>query len=292
MTPILVTDLTQTLIDGTGIFDVLMRTNKLHLEEEFGKNRIKGTEYSTVYLGSLESAMRISLEFLLQKQKNFLESQLLEQQIIIAGVEVQKANAELAIMTASLAKIPVEIAQIQAQTELIIQQKLKTIAEQALLSANLLKVPAEIRHLDSQTALTNQQVINTAAQAANIPLEGTVLVGQKCKLDAEFDLAMATVLKTTAENALLVQKKATEVAQISNSGVDENSVIGRQKALYAAQTSGFSRDAEQKAAKIMIDTWSVRKTASPDDAGYNDTNRLGDGYIGSVVAKMISGVGA
>lgn len=292
MTPILVTDLTQTLIDGTGIFDVLMRTNKLHLEEEFGKNRIKGTEYSTVYLGSLESAMRISLEFLLQKQKNFLESQLLEQQIIIAGVEVQKANAELAIMTASLAKIPVEIAQIQAQTELVIQQKLKTIAEQALLSANLLKVPAEIRHLDSQTALTNQQVINTAAQAANIPIEGTVLVGQKCKLDAEFDLAMATVLKTTAENALLVQKKATEVAQISNSGVDENSVIGRQKALYAAQTSGFSRDAEQKAAKIMIDTWSVRKTASPDDAGYNDTNRLGDGYIGSVVAKMISGVGA
>ena len=69
MTAIAVTDLTQSTLDGTGVFDVLMRATKAHLEAEYNKNRIKGAEYATVYLGSLEPVLRTSLDFLLQKQK-------------------------------------------------------------------------------------------------------------------------------------------------------------------------------------------------------------------------------
>jgi hypothetical protein len=256
-TPVLtVADLTGATLDGVGVFDVLMRANKAHLDAEYGKNRIKGAEYATVYLGSLEPVLRASLEFLLQKDKSNLESQLLEQQIILAGIEVQKANAQLL--------------QIAAQTAMIEKQTLNLITE------NLLN--------EAKAVLTNNQ-------AANAVIEGTVLVATECKIRAEFDLVTANTAKATSEIALLAQKTETEKAQITALGVDMDSVIGRQKALYAAQTNGFTRDAEQKAAKLMVDSWNTRRMTDEGTIADN-TNKLSDANVGAAVTKLLTGIGA
>ena len=210
MPTLVIADLSSTTLNGTGTFDVLMRANKAHLEEQFKAGRIKGAEYATVYLGSLEVVMRTALEFLVQAK---------------------------------------------------------------------------------QLELVSQQVVNLQAQLLNIPKEGLVLDGQKCKLDAEFDLLGVEKLKATSENALLIQKGLTEKAQITALGVDDDSVIGKQKALYTAQTAGFARDAEQKAAKLLTDTWNVRRTT--DEATVADgVNLLSDATIGRAVTKMLAGVGA
>ena len=210
MTTLTIAELTQATLAGTGAFDVLMRANKVHLEEEFKAGRIRGPEYATVYLGSLEAVMRTALEFLAQSR---------------------------------------------------------------------------------QSTLIDQQVTNLQAQALNIPKEGLVLTAQKCKLDAEFDLLVVEKTKALSENDLLGKKILTETAQTTALGVDENSVIGKQKALYAAQTSGFARDAEQKAAKLMTDTWNVRRTT--DEATVADnTNLLNDVAIGRAITKLLAGVGA
>ena len=222
MTTIAVSDLTQATINGTGIFDVLMRANAAHLEAEFAKGRIKGPEYSTVYLGSLTQVMQTALQLLLSKEKTDLEAQVLSQQLL----------------------------QLQAQTALVIQQK------------------------------------------ANAILESTVLIATECKLRAEFDVLQSTNLKTVQETALLAQKAATERAQITALGVDDNSVVGRQKQLYSAQTTGFTRDAEQKAAKVMVDTWNVRRTTDPDAAPADSINNLSDASVGRAVTKLLAGVGA
>lgn len=207
MTALVVTELVSGTLEGAGVFDALMRAIKGNLEQEFIKGRIKGPEYSTVYLGSMQLAMQSALQFLLQQRKNDLEAQLLQKQI-----------------------------------------------------DNAIK-------------------------------EGEVLEAQKCKLQAEYDLTMATVLKANQETALLTQKVATEKAQIMEMGVDDNSVVGRQKALYVAQTNGFTRDAEQKAAKLLADTWSVRRTT--DEATVADgTNMLNDVTIGRAINKLLTGVGA
>lgn len=209
-----VSSLTEVSPEGSGVFDILMRANKAHLDDEYAKNRIRGPEYATVYLGSLEAVMRASLEFLLQKEKS-----------------------------------AAEIALIEAQTELVTQQTLNAVTE------------------------------------------GLVLQAQKCKLDAEFDLIQAQRLKSASEQALLDQKVVTERAQTTAMGVDDNSVIGRQKALYLAQSSGFARDAEQKVAKVMVDSWNVRR--STDEATVADgTNMLNDAAVGRAVSKLLSGVGA
>ena len=97
--------------------------------------------------------------------------------------------------------------------------------------------------------------------------------------------------RATAETSLLTQKIVTEKAQTTGIGVDVDSVVGRQKALYLAQTTGFTRDAEQKVAKLMADTWNVRRTT--DEGTIADgTNMLNDATVGRAIKKMLEGVGA
>ena len=205
-TPIVLADLTTAVIDGPGVFDVLMRANKAHLESEFTKGRIKGPEYATVYLGSLEAVLKASLEWLLQRDK------------------------------------------------------------------------------------VNQEVKLLTEQTANAVLEGKVLVAQECKLRAEYDVLMLTKQKTIEETNLLLWKTNTEKAQTTSGSASNDSVIGKQKELYAAQTAGFARDAEQKAAKALIDTWNVRRTT--DEGLMADPAQLGDATVARVVNKLLAGVGA
>ena len=235
-------DLTQASLEGAGVFDVLMRSMKAHLEAEYQKGRIKGPEYSTVYLGAMDSVLQTSLNFLLQRQRVALEAELMAQQVLVAQAEVQKALAQVDVARAEVEKTRLEV---------------------EILGLTKEKIPAEI----------------------------AVLLAQKCKLDAEFDLVQGQTVKTASETTLLTQKTVTEKAQVSATGVDDNSVIGKQKSLYQAQTEGFSRDAEQKAAKLMMDVWNVQRTTDEGIAPSEEAKNT-DVYIGRAVGKMLQGIGA
>lgn len=324
--PITLPDLTTAQLAGTGVFDVLMRAHKEHLEQEFKLGRIKGPEYSTVYLGSLEAVLQGAITFLLQKDKTALEAALLEKQIELAEVEKQIKGVELQIALANLDKVPAEIALLNAQKDVAVQQALKTTAEIDLVIAQTeavqlqnQKIPAEISLIEAQTKVaeaqalkvpeeTNLVIAQTAVadgQAAKLPSEKElvdqqvlnakqeieVLIAQECKLRGEYDNLMENKLKTAEEKNLLMWKTNTEKAQTTATGVDDNSVIGKQKTLYTAQADGFKRDAEQKAAKVMVDSWNVRRTT--DSATVVDgTNMLNDAAVGRAVNQLLNGVGA
>ena len=247
--PVDLPQLTQAEVDGTGVFDVLMQASRNHLDQEYKLGRIKGPEYSQVYLSSIQPVLQTALQFLLSKDKTSKELELLDKQIELAGVEVQKAQAELVI-----------------------------------LQANQQKIPAEIALLTAQTALTNQQTTNALKEleliAANI-----------CKAQAEYDVLMESKLKTAEEKTLLIQKTATEKAQTQGLGVDEDSIIGKQKALYQSQSDGIKRDAENKAAQIMVNSWQIRRTTDSGTIA-DGTNLLNDATVGRAVNKLLSGVGA
>lgn len=129
-------------------------------------------------------------------------------------------------------------------------------------------------------------------QVTNALKEHEVLHAQKCKLEQEFEVLEEQVLKTQAETSLLEQKKATELAQVSATNVDVDSIIGRQKALYQAQANGFDLDAKNKAAKLMIDAWNVQRTTDPDVTAANGINKLDDASIGRAVTSLLDSVGA
>lgn len=192
-------------------------------------------------------------------------------------------NAALQFLLQSR-RLEVELALIEQQVLLAQVEVLKAQVELEILEANKEKIAAEVIQLTAQTALTEQQTLNAV-------IEGTVLTAQECKLRAEYDLLLGQNLKTAAEVVLLGHKSATEKAQISPIGVDDNSVVGKQKLLYQAQTEGFTRDAEQKAAKIMIDTWNARRMTDEGTVADN-VNKLNDSAIGRAVDKLLTGVNA
>lgn len=228
-------DLTEATVAGSGAFDVLMRASKAHLEEEFASNRIRGTDYATVYLGSMTEVLAGSIKFLLDKDK--------------------AAN------------------------------------EAALIEAQVRNMEAQILLSEEQVKLTSAQVDLAKQQLLNSITENELLLKQMCKLEAEYDLIMEQKLKTIQETALLAQKTSTERAQTIEAGVDDNSVIGKQRLLYAAQTNGFHRNAEQSAAKLLVDSWTVRRTTDEGTVA-DGVNNLQDATIGRVIDKLLTGINA
>lgn len=163
-------------------------------------------------------------------------------------------------------------------------QEQRADLEAQLLQEQVNNAIKEGLHTEAQTALVNQQTQNAVAEHA-------VLTAQECKLRGEYDLIMEQKLKTVAETALLGQKKVTEQAQTDGAGIGPDSVVGKQISLYEAQKQGYLRDAEQKAAKLLVDTWNVRKTMD-DTTVVDHTNRLSDVYVGDAIQRLLDGVGA
>jgi hypothetical protein len=170
---------------GVGVFDVLMRSVKAQLDAEYQASRIKGSEYATVYLGSLQAVLQTSLQMVLAQEKTNLEIAVLEKEILLRDQQITRTNKEIEI---------------------------------------------------------------------------------------------------------LEQKRLTELAQTNDTGVDADSVIGRQKALYAAQTLGFAQDAKHKVAQLLVSTWNIRRTTSESEPA-DFINRLEDRSIGAAIQEACTSVG-
>lgn len=65
-------ELTTGALDGTGVFDTLMRTTKLHLQEEYDSERITGHEYTSVYISALTTVWQTAIQFLANRQQALL----------------------------------------------------------------------------------------------------------------------------------------------------------------------------------------------------------------------------
>lgn len=169
-------DLTTCEIGGSGIFDKLMTTVALYINEEFSKGRLTGKDYATVYLGGMTGVLQASVAYLTRDK------------------EIEKLNAEISLL------------------------RQKTVTELA-------------------------NTCNTIPTGLGF------------------------------NNTITIQGN-----------------VGKQMDLYSAQTAGFARDAEQKLLKMLIDTWSVRRTTD-DGTIASPSNGLDDASILSLVNKAKAGIG-
>lgn len=51
----------------TGIFDELMKAVDYHINEQYTSNRITGSDYANVYLGSMQAVLQQSMQYALQE---------------------------------------------------------------------------------------------------------------------------------------------------------------------------------------------------------------------------------
>lgn len=310
--PITLASLTEARVDGSGAFDTLMRAMTGHLEREFQDNRLRGADYANVYLNALTPVLQNAVVFLLQKDEAAYKAQLVEAQVRLTEAQIKLAEAELerealakdliqaqvhkiereiltadktdALIVAQTAQVTAETGQVAARTALLTAQTAQATAQTEQAAAQTLQVKAETLNVAKQGLLLDKQVETATQQILNLKAE-------ECVLKANYDIALSTNLQTVAQTSLVNQKVASEKAQTSGVGIEVGSVIGKQIALYQAQADGFKRDAEQKAAKLMVDSWNVRRTTDVGTVA-DATNRLNDANVGRAVEKLLAGAGA
>lgn len=125
ITPITNEDLTTKVVNGTGIFDELMTAANAHLDSQFKNERITGTQYAEVYLGQLQAVLANAVQFLIERDKTYLNNLLINAQIELANKQVELAEKQLEQADKQLELLEKQIELQQAQSDLA-KQKIKT----------------------------------------------------------------------------------------------------------------------------------------------------------------------
>ena len=134
MTDIVITDITTGIVDGTGIFDKLMASVKAHIHDEYDNGKIKGPEYSQVYLGAIQAVLAQSVQYALQEKQTEAQVDMILAQtseLLLNGI----ADRELKDTQIIGATIDNEIKQAQNIQDLAIKrtQQVKLDKETAML---------------------------------------------------------------------------------------------------------------------------------------------------------------
>lgn len=162
------------------------------------------------------------------------------------------------------------------QLTAVLGQAVLFLTERDKTYLNNLLVQSQIKLADAQVALAAQDLLNKQQELLNAQKQMELMEQQIQLAEKQVELADKELLVKDKEMQLLDkqiavqeatadltrQKIKTEMAQISDSvdGVSITGILGAQIALYKQQRDGFLRDAEQKALKIVADTWITRKT--------------------------------
>ena len=227
--PITLSDLTTAVVEGTGVFDVLMKATKAHLEQEFRQGRIKGSEYATVYLGSLQTVLQTALQYTLQKETQNLDAQLKIKEIELSDKKIELVGKEVAIAEAKLINIPKEGALLDAQAAVQVQQKLNMVSEclrtdaqtsqilkeVELADKKILQADQEIALTTQKIALATEEVSVARAKLENIPKEGALLDAQASKVLKDVSLADKQILLAAEE----IEVAKAKLANIPKEGV-------------------------------------------------------------------------
>lgn len=184
---------------GEGLVDQLMATVNHHIDLQYKQNRLKGSDFAQVYVGSINSVMQFSTQYLLgtllideQKGKLTAETSLTVKQ-------EEEIEMRIGILELEQEKLRFEIDQ------LFPLQVLKTQAEIDLINAQILKINEEVDHMIAQQALWVKQglkldkeiafmtakiVTETANTSAGIADAGS-LIGRQMSLLAAQKLGFA-----------------------------------------------------------------------------------------------------
>ena len=169
----------------------------------------------------------------------------------------------------------------------------KTELEEKILQAQLdkLELEKQLATLQVERAATENltarvQLEKAQKELAQLDLQSALIAAQTAKTNGEVTLTQQQVNRTVQETELVKQKLTTEKAQTTDGYAG---VVGKQMQLYQAQATGFTRDSEQKAAKLVLDIVATQMTQ--DDAYTVAGTNLHATAIGSFVNKLATGIG-
>lgn len=100
--PLTIEQLTSGTVEGSGVFDALMKAVDAHLTQQHLKNRITGADYAKVYLGAMTAVMQFGTQYLLGKDRAHLENLALLENLKLAQAQTIKAQAEVQLIAGQI----------------------------------------------------------------------------------------------------------------------------------------------------------------------------------------------
>lgn len=86
-------------VTGDGYFDNIMEAFNAHIQAQYDEGRIVGTEYATVYLGGIQTAMQQAFQFALTKGINETTAAAKEYEVLnILPVQKEKIDEEIDLL--------------------------------------------------------------------------------------------------------------------------------------------------------------------------------------------------
>jgi hypothetical protein len=250
-------------VDAGGFFDDLMEALKSHLEQEYAKQRIRGADYTKVYLGSVEAALANATQYLTAMELMDVQRLKIEAEILAINAEREKTELEKERLRYEIDELlPLEKIKTEQQG-LLIKAQVEEIRYKIdeLYPLEKVKLELQNKQIDSQVKLTDAQIDK---MKEDIELVREQVLASKFNREKVLPVEL---LKVTAEKDLINQRFITEVAQTENKLPDGSAVagsIGKQIELHEQQRISFIRDAEHKVGKMMTEIWSISKTADED----------------------------
>lgn len=224
-----------------------------------------------------------------------LELASVEKDLRIAQVGLAETEKDIAVYNLAN-KTPVEVELLQAQTDnaqsqiaLTEAQVVKITEENKVIPYTIERIQAEIANMTRQSDILEKEL---EIKISSLALQDKQLLLADAELEVrrlELDVKRAEVEAAQAQAQLYAAKVLTENAQTMDAA-HPNSVLGSNIAVLRAQAAGYARDAEQKAAKILVDAWNVQRNTD-ESISANADNLLYDTSIGKAVNAMLRGAG-
>jgi hypothetical protein len=167
-------DLTTGEVGGTGTFDVLMKSIKAHLKEEYQANKITGEQYSKAYTTLVESVMGQSVQYLLGRDSAYWQAVTAQKQALAAQAAAVTARVQLEIAKVQLQALKFEALNNQSTYALT---KLKLSTESigyCIAKYNLdFMLPMQLKGTQEQMEAARAQTLDTRSDGIT-PITGTV----------------------------------------------------------------------------------------------------------------------
>ena len=291
-------DLTTRTVNGSGTYDAIMKSQAVHLKEEFTAGRITGADYAKAYVALAQSASGQAVQFLLGKDQAYWASVIAQGQALTARVQLETAKAQLAIAlieannqraTFALNKIRLanEDAQygitkynldnlLPAQLAMANAQKLGQDTANSIATYNLTTaLPAQTANITAQIALTSQQKLNLVAEALNIPKQGLMIDAQTLHTSKQADIATQEIL--VKQQQVLVAIAEVGIAQAKLVNIPkEGAMLDAQKLSVEKGTeiASYNLTTKLPAEVLMITAQKLSVEKSTENAEYTLINIL------------------
>ena len=265
-------------IGGDGYFDRFMQSTNTYLQDQYSKNRIKSSEYASVYLGAMQSALTEAVKLAIGRQLASAQADLaianttkveVDKDLVRAEITYKEALTDNTITENGL--ILERITNLEKDTLIKIQEELIKKKDIIFLQSKIDKSAKEIDKLIADIARVNQDTANALSQNAVIVAEAARVIASTLKIEADTLISTKQLEKMNKEILLLSQEilvKSKEVqlmiARISKMSKEELNIVAN-TALTAQRTALTAKEIDKLVQDILNIEATIKLTKARED---------------------------